>query len=425
MKTLKELKLVDDDPKFDCLQEKISNILASDRSVSEPQRKIVVFTEYTDTAKYMEEKLEAAFPGKVLSITSGLTNSKISEIIENFDASFPKPKDDYQILLATDKISEGFNLNRAGAVINYDIPWNPTRVIQRVGRINRIGKKVFNELFIYNFFPTLKGAEYVRSREIAAQKMFLIHNTLGEDAKIFEADEEPTAAKLFQRIMTNPEEAEVESFQTKIRLAYDKITKPHPGIIERIKGMPSRVKAAKSGEENLLSVFIKKGLGFYIRTTENGENIEEPAFEDVYHKIECAKDEKRNELSRSFWDNYQKIKEFKYQTRQAPGEVSLESRARNNLNMLLNNPPADFDKHLSFARTLLEDVIDYKTLPDFTLRRIANLKTDNSASKDTDKILSEFKKLKDDLGEDYLDKIKQKLGNMQSEVIVAIENIKE
>ena len=425
LKTLKELKLVDDDPKFDCLQEKISNILASDRSVSEPQRKIVVFTEYTDTAKYMEEKLEAAFPGKVLSITSGLTNSKISEIIENFDASFPKPKDDYQILLATDKISEGFNLNRAGAVINYDIPWNPTRVIQRVGRINRIGKKVFNELFIYNFFPTLKGAEYVRSREIAAQKMFLIHNTLGEDAKIFEADEEPTAAKLFQRIMTNPEEAEVESFQTKIRLAYDKITKPHPGIIERIKGMPSRVKAAKSGEENLLSVFIKKGLGFYIRTTENGENIEEPAFEDVYHKIECAKDEKRNELSRSFWDNYQKIKEFKYQTRQAPGEVSLESRARNNLNMLLNNPPADFDKHLSFARTLLEDVIDYKTLPDFTLRRIANLKTDNSASKDTDKILSEFKKLKDDLGEDYLDKIKQKLGNMQSEVIVAIENIKE
>jgi len=425
LKTLKELKLVDDDPKFDCLQEKISNILASDRSVSEPQRKIVVFTEYTDTVKYMEEKLEAAFPGKVLSITSGLTNSKISEIIENFDASFPKPKDDYQILLATDKISEGFNLNRAGAVINYDIPWNPTRVIQRVGRINRIGKKVFNELFIYNFFPTLKGAEYVRSREIAAQKMFLIHNTLGEDAKIFEADEEPTAAKLFQRIMTNPEEAEVESFQTKIRLAYDKITKPHPGIIERIKGMPSRVKAAKSGEENLLSVFIKKGLGFYIRTTENGENIEEPAFEDVYHKIECAKDEKRNELSRSFWDNYQKIKEFKYQTRQAPGEVSLESRARNNLNMLLNNPPADFDKHLSFARTLLEDVIDYKTLPDFTLRRIANLKTDNSASKDTDKILSEFKKLKDDLGEDYLDKIKQKLGNMQSEVIVAIENIKE
>jgi len=57
-------------------------------------------------------------------------------------------------------------------VINYDIPWNPVRVIQRVGRINRISKKVFDELYIVNFFPTEKGAELVKSREIASNKMF-------------------------------------------------------------------------------------------------------------------------------------------------------------------------------------------------------------------------------------------------------------
>ena len=421
---LKELKLVDDDPKFNCLIEQIKDILSSDHPVSEPQRKIIIFTEYTDTAKYLEEKLESTFPGKILSTAEGLTSAKINEIIENFDASYKQQKDDYQILMATDKISEGFNLNRAGTVINYDIPWNPTRVIQRVGRINRIGKKVFNELFIYNFFPTLKGAEYVRSKEIAAQKMFLIHNTLGEDAKIFEADEEPTAAKLFQRIMTNPEKMEEESFQTKIRLAHNKIITDHPEIAERIKGLPARVKVAKNSKENLLSVFIKKGLGFYIRTTNNGELVEEPSFEEVYPKIECLKNEPRKELSSTFWDYYQKIKEFKYQTRQVTGEVSLESRARNNLNTLLNNPPATFEKYLSFARTLLEDIIDYKTLPDFTLRRIANLQTNNPSEKDIEKILGEFIKLKEDLGEDYLDKIKYKLGSMQSEVIVAIENVK-
>lgn len=72
--------------------------------------------------------------------------------------------------MTTDKLSEGVNLNRAGAVINYDIPWNPTRVIQRLGRINRIGRKVFQTLYIYNFFPTEQGAEVVKSREIAAQK---------------------------------------------------------------------------------------------------------------------------------------------------------------------------------------------------------------------------------------------------------------
>ena len=83
-----------------------------------------------------------------------------------------------------------------------------------------------------------------------------------------------------------------------------------------------------------------------------------------------------------------------------------------------------FEKHLSFTWTLLEDIIDYKTLSDFTLRRIANLQTNNSSEKDIEKISDEFIKLKNDLGEDYLEKIKNKLGSMQSEVIVAIENVR-
>ena len=420
---LKALKLVDEDPKFNKLVEEMRSLMSADHSVSEPNRKIVIFTEYSDTAKYLEEKLEAMFPGKVLSIADNWSTSTITEIVENFDASYKQQKDNYQILLATDKISEGFNLNRAGAIINYDIPWNPTRVIQRVGRINRIGKKVFSELYIFNFFPTLIGAEYVRSKEIAAQKMFMIHNTLGEDAKIFEPDEEPTAAKLFKKIMANPEESEEESFQTKIRSAFFKITDKYPEIIEKIKNLPTRVKVAKSNGEYSLSVFIKKGLGFYIRTTEDGENVDEPPFEIAYPKIECAKEEPRKELSTYFWNHYKTVKEFKFQTKQVPGAVSLENRARNNLDTLLNNPPTGFDKHLSFARMLFEDIIDYKTLPDFTLRRIANLNTLAPVEKDINKIINEFDKLKTDLGGDYLEKIKQKLGSMHSEVIVAIENV--
>jgi len=66
-------------------------------------------------------------------------------------------------LIATDAISEGYNLHRAGTIFNYDIPYNPTRVIQRLGRINRINKKVFDELFVYNFFPTTTGEKEIRS----------------------------------------------------------------------------------------------------------------------------------------------------------------------------------------------------------------------------------------------------------------------
>jgi superfamily II DNA or RNA helicase/HKD family nuclease len=422
---LEALKLVDHDPKFERLVPAIKEVMSAEHPVSEPERKIIIFTEYTDTAKYLEERLEASFPGKILSIASGLSNSKINEILENFDASFRNQKDDYQILLATDKISEGFNLNRAGAVINYDIPWNPTRVIQRVGRINRIGKKVFNELYIYNFFPTLKGAEYVRSREIAAEKMFLIHNTLGEDAKIFEQDEEPTAARLFQRIMENPENAEEESFQTKIRRTFAEVLEKHPEVLQRLKELPSRVKVAKGGSDYLLSVFIKKGIGFYVRATGGDGEITEPLFEELYPYIICEKNKPRMELSGSFWNNYYKIKEHKERPRRATGEVSLENRARNNLNTLLGSPPAGFEKHLAFSRALLEDIVEYKTLSEFTLRRIANLETNIPQEKHIEKIMSEFEKLKYELGDDYLEKLKAHLGAMQSEVIVAIENIKE
>ena len=63
------------------------------------------------------------------------------------------------------QLAEGFNLNRAGTIFNYDIPYNPTKVIQRIGRINRINKKMFDELYIYNFFPTETGEKEVRQKK--------------------------------------------------------------------------------------------------------------------------------------------------------------------------------------------------------------------------------------------------------------------
>lgn len=99
-------------------------------------------------------------------------------------------RDDYKILVATDAISEGYNLHRAGTVINYDIPYNPTRIIQRIGRINRINKKVFDQLYIYNYFPTDVGESETRTKEISTLKMAMIHAIMGEDTKVLTKDEE-------------------------------------------------------------------------------------------------------------------------------------------------------------------------------------------------------------------------------------------
>jgi len=216
---VQELDLVANDPKVARLVKAVKDVLQTVPAPGEPRRKVVVFTEYLDTLHHIAPLLEKVFPGRVLVAGSHLSKGFFDDLLTNFDASYPADKqcDDYDILLATDKLSEGVNLNRAGAIINYDIPWNPTRVIQRLGRINRIGRKVFTRLYIYNFFPTEQGADVIKSREVAAQKMFLIHNTLGEDAKIFAPDETPSPAELFKRINRNPEELEEEILLTTVR----------------------------------------------------------------------------------------------------------------------------------------------------------------------------------------------------------------
>src|SRR5690606_8013754 len=213
-------------------------------------------------------------------------------------------EDQFDVLITSDKLAEGVNLNRAGAIINYDIPWNPTRVIQRVGRINRIGAKIFDTLYIYNFFPSEVGADYVKSREIAAQKMFLIHNSLGEDSKIFNADEEPTPAGLFNKINESPDDDDELNISTWIRNEYARVVEEHPEIIEFISGLPPRVKTAKRYAQNEINVIRRKGLSIFAQQVINpdGENIVVSSllFEELIPSLQCEFDEERLELSRSF-----------------------------------------------------------------------------------------------------------------------------
>ena len=129
---------IKNDPKL----ESFKTILKSQLE-KEPKRKIIVFTEFADTADYLGKELQN-YGLPVFKYTSADASQGNKGIINaNFNAGEKKEyqKDDYKILVATDAISEGYNLHRAGTVINYDIPYNPTRIIQRIGRINRISQK--------------------------------------------------------------------------------------------------------------------------------------------------------------------------------------------------------------------------------------------------------------------------------------------
>jgi len=121
---------------------------------------LVIFTESKETADYLFKNLNKKYPDKVLCYTGGSGEATRNKVIENFDARARDQKNDYRILVSTEVLSEGVNLHRSNTVINYDIPWNPTRMMQRVGRINRVDT-TFKKIYTFNFFPTVQSNDQI------------------------------------------------------------------------------------------------------------------------------------------------------------------------------------------------------------------------------------------------------------------------
>ncbi|MBI9038576.1 MAG: hypothetical protein JEY97_10625 [Bacteroidales bacterium] len=420
-KEVKTLNLVNDDPKRKAVLQEVKKVLCKENN---PKRKIILFTEYTDTVRHLKDYFRNELLNRVTFCDGNISKKFAIELDANFNAKYESQKNDFDVLITSDKLSEGVNLNRAGLIINYDIPWNPTRVIQRVGRINRIGTKVFNELFIYNFFPTEQGSDIVKSREIASQKMFLIHNALGEDSKIFDSDEIPSPSGLFKKINSNLDKDDEINITTIVRNEFNKIKEEHPEVIERIKEMPNRTKTAKNYKENNTAVLRKKGMALFsiISSFENSKiKISEKTFQELFDLVKCSYEEERQPLSKKFWKAYEKIKEYKPQYKSGSTELATEKKAVNSLKSLLKQNRCELNQTLiSFIDTLLKDIKKYKTLSKFTLRKLV---LPEKTSKDSyKKLIENIEGLRRKLGSDYLEIILKRTSSIEDEIIIAVEN---
>jgi len=420
---LDKMDLVSDDPKSAKLIEKIKEVLRKPGKPGEPKRKIIIFSEFTDTVNHLRLALQPQFGNRLLVVSGNLSTSLINTINQNFDASTTDPQDDYDILLSTDRISEGFNLNRAGMIINYDIPWNPVRVIQRVGRINRISKKVFDELYIVNFFPTKKGATIVKSREIAASKMYLIHNTLGEDVKIFDIDEVPSPSALYTRIQQSAEEREAASFYTQMLKRWIQLLEEHPEFQEELKDFPPKVKVSKAGSADELLVFFRKNRLFIQKLISGEKDLQLLSFEEALPLIECPFQQERLAFSAEFWKNYDIARQIKIDpNNRGLTQQSVEVKSLNNLKTLLRLDLPEFSDYRKFLGTLLTDMQEWATLPKYTLRTIAGLKF--GTKKDKSASINAIQDLYLKLGPDYLEKEIERFNQVQQEIIIAVENQK-
>ena len=253
---------VDHDPKWEAFR----STLRSHPTLK--SGKIIIFTESQETAEYLADRIAKEVDAGVVAFSGQSSEEERRRVIANFDARAYRPRNDFRILVTTDVLSEGVNLHRSPVVINYDLPWNPTRLMQRVGRINRVDTP-FKEIFTFNFFPSEKGNDLIKLRESAEAKIQAFIEMLGADARLLTESEELKSHDLFARmnskVTITGEDAEEESeleYLTEIRRVRDE----DPVLFERVKRLPRKARSTKEPVPEVLARLpVRPALVTYFR----------------------------------------------------------------------------------------------------------------------------------------------------------------
>jgi helicase, SNF2/RAD54 family len=184
----------EDDSKFAKFNELLKHELF--KSDCNPEKKLVVFSESVDTVDYLKRRINRK---DVLVISAQNRNKQFKTIRENFDANYKQKLNEYNIILTTDVLAEGVNLHRSNVIVNYDTPWNSTRLMQRIGRVNRIGS-ASKHIYNYVFYPSREGNKQINLNQIALSKIQSFHSTFGEDNQIYSQEEiiDRNLSKLFE-----------------------------------------------------------------------------------------------------------------------------------------------------------------------------------------------------------------------------------
>lgn len=256
------------DPKKDSKLDALVRLLTKQH----PDEKVLIFTEYKDTAEYVERSLkEAGLPG--VALVSGDTDDP-SKVVHRFSPTSnakpneePKPipkGEEVRVLVATDVLSEGQNLQDAHIIVNYDLPWAIIRLIQRAGRVDRVGQQA-EKILLYTFFH--KDVENVINlRQRIALRLKNNAQAFGSDEQFFGSpDETRELHDLYNGKLADGEsEGEVDASS----LAYEvwaSAEEEEPDLARKVQNMPDLVYSTRPA----LPHGDTDGVACYVRT-ENG-----------------------------------------------------------------------------------------------------------------------------------------------------------
>jgi superfamily II DNA/RNA helicase len=300
-------------------------------------KKIVIFSESKETCSDLFKNISKEVSNKCMVYTSEFAkinddNSEISLsrdqsrniITENFNPNIDikYQKNSIQILISTDVLAEGFDLHRSNIVINYDLPWNPTRVIQRVGRVNRVGS-TFKNILIFNFFPSTKGGKILNQEENITSKIQAIHDCLGNDAKYLTENEETetyyllggkSGKDIFNTINSKETYDKDEAVDTRqkyinyIRNIRDK----SPDLFNKIIQLPKKIKSSKKNnindKQSVITFFRKGKFKEFVITEEKNKETQRLNFLDAIKYFQCTNEEKKTNITKNFFDNLRQNK---------------------------------------------------------------------------------------------------------------------
>ena len=303
LKYLQDLwNMIETDPKLD----EFKKNLTKNRVMR--GKKVIVFTESRETAEYLAENLKDIYGDSVIFFSGQSSQALKVEIEDSFNPkNIDKDNDKYDILITTDVLAEGINLHRANVLVNYDLPWNPTRIMQRVGRINRVGT-AYDRIYVFNFFPTAQSEKQLPMEERILEKLQSFHDTLGEDFKYLSDEEDVSPKKLFADLNKDMDK---EEESTNPELGYLAIIRQlrdsDPILFSQIKRLPKKAKAGRYGENTSVNStigFIRKGaLKSFFQT--NGES-RQLSFMEAIRQIQCEPDEPRITIGSDFYEQYDK-----------------------------------------------------------------------------------------------------------------------
>ena len=320
--TLERLKTLWDTVKSDPKLEKFIEELQLNAKLS-PVKKII-FTESTETAEYLETNLRRIYDSRVVSFSGKSSKSLKTQIECSFNPKlYSEDSDSFDVLITTDILSEGVNLHRSNIIINYDLPWNPTRIMQRVGRINRVGTQHEN-IYVFNFFPTAQSAKHMPLEQRILEKLQLFNQTLGDDIKYLSDKEVVSPKKLFDeltaKIDSDNEDSEGElKYLEVIRSVRDN----DPRLYERIINLPAMSKTGKlsaSIDSDSTLTFIRKGAlkEFYL-------NARQVPFSEAIKLLECEPSERAVGVESSYFTQYKDNNSAFDESLKQEGSIRLDS----------------------------------------------------------------------------------------------------